>query len=160
MSIDLFLKIEGIEGEAKDANHKGWITLSGFNWGASQPGNMQTGGGGGAGKVTWRDLTANALIDRSTPAILRYLSSGRHINKVEISACKAGDPQIEYMRITLEEVLLTNLTYNGTSGNEQVGMTYSFQAARVRQQYWEQTEKGGRGAEIAAGWNIKENKEL
>ncbi|GLR10537.1 hypothetical protein COO59_11810 [Mixta theicola] len=45
MSIDLFLKIDGIEGEAKDANHKGWITLSSFSWGTSQPGKMQTGGG-------------------------------------------------------------------------------------------------------------------
>lgn len=160
MSIDLFLKIEGIEGEAKDANHKGWITLTGFNWGASQPGNMQTGGGGGAGKVTWRDLTVNAPIDRATPAIARYLSSGKHINKVELSACKAGNPQTEYMRITLEEVLLTGLTYNGANGNERVNMTYNFQAARIRQQYWEQTEKGGRGAEIASGWNIKENKEM
>ncbi|WP_394373092.1 type VI secretion system tube protein Hcp [Mixta calida] len=46
--------------ESKDANHKGWITLSGFNWGASQPGNMQT-GGGGAGRVSWRDRRHNHL---------------------------------------------------------------------------------------------------
>ncbi|WP_434085218.1 type VI secretion system tube protein Hcp [Mixta hanseatica] len=85
---------------------------------------------------------------------------GRHLNKVELAACKAGDPQIEYMRITLEEVLLTGMTYNGTGASERVNMTYNFQAARVRQQYWEQTEKGGRGAEIAAGWDIKENKEM
>ena len=91
---------------------------------------------------------------------MRCLSGGKHINKVELSACKAGDPQIEYMRITLEEVLLTGLTCNGTSASEWVNMTYNFQAARVRQQYWEQTEKGGRGAETAAGWNIIDNREL
>ncbi|AUX94339.1 Hcp family type VI secretion system effector [Mixta gaviniae] len=160
MSIDLFLKIDGIQGEAKDANHKGWITLSGFNWGASQPGNMQTGGGGGAGRVTWRDLMVNAPVDRATPAVAHYLAAGRHINKVELSACKAGDPQIEYMRITLEEVILTNVSYSGAAGAVQINMAYHFQAASVRQQYWEQTESGGKGAEAASGWNIKENKAL
>ncbi|MGC8424938.1 type VI secretion system tube protein Hcp [Mixta calida] len=58
MSIALFLKIDGIQGESKDANHKGWITLSGFNGAASLPGNMQT---GGAGRVSWRDRRDNHL---------------------------------------------------------------------------------------------------
>ncbi|MCU3720356.1 type VI secretion system tube protein Hcp, partial [Enterobacter hormaechei subsp. steigerwaltii] len=40
-----------------------------------------------------------------------------------------------------------------------VGVTYAFQAAKVKQQYWEQTTAGGKGAESSAGWNIKENKE-
>ncbi|HBB6715541.1 TPA: type VI secretion system tube protein Hcp, partial [Serratia marcescens] len=40
-----------------------------------------------------------------------------------------------------------------------VGVTYSFQAAKVKQQYWEQSDKGGKGAESSAGWNIKENRE-
>ena len=32
-------------------------------------------------------------------------------------------------------------------------------AAKVKQQYREQTAKGGKGAETVPGWNIKENKE-
>lgn len=59
MSIDLFLKIEGITGESQDSNHKGWINIDSFTWGASQPGNMSIGGGGGAGKVQYRDLTVS-----------------------------------------------------------------------------------------------------
>ncbi|WP_368913948.1 type VI secretion system tube protein Hcp [Mixta calida] len=50
--------MDGIQGESKDANHKGWITLSGFNGAASLPGNMQT---GGAGRVSWRDRRDNHL---------------------------------------------------------------------------------------------------
>jgi type VI secretion system secreted protein Hcp len=32
-------------------------------------------------------------------------------------------------------------------------------AAKVKQQYREQTAKGGKGVETVPGWNIKENKE-
>ncbi|MGE6888400.1 type VI secretion system tube protein Hcp, partial [Serratia bockelmannii] len=49
MAMDMFLKVEGINGESKNANHKQWIDVFSFNWGARQPGNMAVGGGGGAG---------------------------------------------------------------------------------------------------------------
>ena len=33
MSFDAYLKIEGIPGEALDANHKDWIELTDFHYG-------------------------------------------------------------------------------------------------------------------------------
>lgn len=159
MSIDLFLKIEGIAGESQDANHKGWLNIDSFTWGASQPGNMGVGGGGGAGKVQYHDLTVQGSIDKACPAIMRYVSNGKHISKVELSVCKAGGNQIEYCRITLEEVLITHVTFNGAHHGAVLGMSYQFQAARVKTQYWEQTDTGRKGAETQSGWDIKGNKE-
>ncbi len=62
---------------------------------------MSVGGGGGAGKVNFNDLHVNALIDKSTTAILKHCASGKHLTKVELSVCKAGGQQVEYTRITL-----------------------------------------------------------
>ncbi|EKP4478785.1 type VI secretion system tube protein Hcp, partial [Cronobacter dublinensis] len=69
MAIDMFLKVEGVTGESKDANHSNWIDVLSFNWGAAQPGNMSVGGGGGAGKVNFQDLAVQAIVDKGTPAI-------------------------------------------------------------------------------------------
>ena len=159
MAIDMFLKVEGASGESKDSNHKGWTDITSFSWGASQPGNMSVGGGGGAGKVCFNDLHVNALVDKSTPALLKHCSSGKHLTKIELSVCKAGGSQVEYVKITLDDVLVTAVQYTGASGEDTVGVTYSFQASKVKQQYWEQSDKGGKGAESSAGWNIKENRE-
>ena len=159
MAIDMFLKVEGVTGESKDSNHTGWTDITSFSWGASQPGNMSVGGGGGAGKVNFNDLHVNALIDKSTTAILKHCASGKHLTKVELSVCKAGGQQVEYSRITLEDVLVTSVQSTGADNGDTVGVTYAFQAAKVKQQYWEQTTAGGKGAESSAGWNIKENKE-
>lgn len=159
MSKDLYLKIDGISGESQEANHKGWINIDAFTWGASQTGNMSVGGGGGSGKVAYRDLTVRAQIDKAVPAIMRYVSNGKHINKVELSICKAGGSQIECCRITLEDVLITNAVFNDAVREELIGMSYQFQAAKVKTQYWEQTSTGGRGAESQSSWNIKENRE-
>ncbi|WP_368656755.1 Hcp family type VI secretion system effector [Pantoea agglomerans] len=160
MSTDLFLKIDGITGESQDSNHKGWINIDSFTWGATQPGNMSVGGGGGAGKVQFRDLTVQTQIDKATPAIMRYVSNGKHIGKIELSVCKAGGSQIEYCRITLEDVLITNVTFHGTTNRDLIGLSYQFQASKVKTQYWEQSSTGGKGAEIQSGWNIKNNQEI
>lgn len=159
MAIDMFMKADGATGESKDSKHKSWTDITSFSWGASQPSNMGVGGGGGAGKVNFNDLHINALIDKSTPAILKHCASGKHLNKIEVSICKAGGEQIEYTRITLEDVLVTSVQYTGAGGDDTIGVSYTFQAAKVKQQYWEQSDKGRKGAESQAGWNIKENKE-
>lgn len=38
MSTDLYLKIDGINGESQDSNHKGWIDIDSFSWGQARPG--------------------------------------------------------------------------------------------------------------------------
>ncbi len=160
MAIDIYLKVDGVTGESKDSNHKNWIDVLSFNWGATQPGNMSVGGGGGTGKVNYKDLQIQALIDKATPAILKYCSSGKHVTKVELSICKAGGSQIEYSRIVLEDVLVTLTDFSGVGHTDTIVVNYAFQASKVNLSYWEQSDSGTRGAESKAGWDIKQNKEV
>ena len=81
----MFLKIEGVSGESKDTNHKDWTDLESFDWGADQSGSMSSGGGGGAGKVNFNDLTVVCAIDKAAPTILKNCAVGQHISKVEVS---------------------------------------------------------------------------
>lgn len=159
MAVDMFMRVEGVNGESKDSNHKDWSDIRSFAWGATQPGNMVSGGGGGVGKASFNDLQVVARIDKAAPSVLKNCASGKHLSKVEVSICKAGGSQIEYTRITLDEVLVTSVQYSADPETESVLVQYGFQAAKVKQQYWEQTDKGGKGAESVLAWNIKENKE-
>ena len=158
MAVDMYMKIEGANGESKDANHKDWSDIRSFAWGATQPGSMSTGGGGGTGKASFNDLHIVAVIDRAAPAVMKHCATGKHLSKVEVSVCKAGGEQVEYSRITLEDVLVTSVQYTGNHDGDAMMVSYAFQAARVKQQYWEQTDKGGKGAESVVGYDIKQNK--
>lgn len=160
MSVDIYLRVEGATGESKDSAHTGWIDSLTFNWGASQPGNMNVGGGGGTGKVAYKDLTVQAYIDKATPSLLKYCSSGKHVTKVELSLCKAGGTQIEYSRIVLEDVLIATVEFNGIGDTDEVIVNYAFQASKVKMHYWEQSSQGSKGAETMSGWDIKQNKEM
>ena len=67
-----------------------------------------------------------SVVDKATPAIMRYVSNGKHISKLEVSVCKAGGSQIEYCRITLEDVLITNVMFNGVTQRDFIGISYQF----------------------------------
>ncbi len=156
----MFMKIDGANGESKDSNHKNWSDIVSFSWGATQPGNMASGGGLGAGKASFNDLHVVARIDKAAPAVMKHCASGKHLGKVELSVCKAGGQQVEYTKITLEDVLVSSVQLSGELNSESVVVNYAFQAAKVKQQYWEQTEQGGKGAESLVAWDIKQNKEV
>jgi type VI secretion system secreted protein Hcp len=159
MAIALFLKVEGADGESANAKHKNWIDVESFHWGADQPSSMHVGGGGGAGKVSFQDLTCNANVDKSYPTMLVFCASGKHVSKVQIAGAKAGGDEVEYFKITLEDVLVTNVGVSGANG-AQVSVNYSFQAAKVKSEYSVQTKDGGKGATSEFGWDIKENKKI
>jgi type VI secretion system secreted protein Hcp len=159
MAVDMFMRVDGATGESKDSNHSGWSDIKSFAWGATQPGNMVSGGGGGVGKASFSDLQVLARIDKAAPPVLKSCASGKHLAKIEVSVCKAGGTQIEYTRVTLEEVLVTSVQYTAEQNSDAVLVQYGFQAAKVKQQYWEQTDSGGKGAETVLAWDIKQNKE-
>jgi type VI secretion system secreted protein Hcp len=154
-----FLKIEGIVGESQDANHVDWIDVLDVDWGASQPGNMTTGGGGGIGKANFNDMHVVARLDKAAATVLKYCASGKHIGTVEVSMCKAGGEQMEHTKFTLNEVLVTSVRYSCHKETGQLVANYSFQSAKVKQQYWPQTAQGQKGPEVQVAWDIKANKE-
>jgi type VI secretion system secreted protein Hcp len=156
MAIALFMKVDGAPGESKNSKHVDWVDLHSFGWGANQQSTMHVGGGGGAGKVSFVDLTCVASVDKAYPALLIKCASGEHIPKVQIAASKAGGDEVEYYKITLEDVIVTSVTVSGAQADE-VLVTYSFQAAKVKSEYSVQDDKGTKGATSEFGWNIKTN---
>jgi type VI secretion system secreted protein Hcp len=156
MAIDFFQRVEGVAGESADANHSGWTDIQSISWGASQAASI-SGGGAGAGKVSFSDLTVTANIDKATPALLKMCASGKHIAKVEISGQKAGGTAMEFTKVVLNDVLVTGVQFAGATGGEQMQVVYSYQAAKVEHHYWVQGKDGSKGAETQMGWDVKGN---
>ncbi|EXU75321.1 type VI secretion system tube protein Hcp [Erwinia papayae] len=145
---NLFLKVENVNGESKDAAHAGWTDILSHHWGVkrAEAGNKS---------ANHLNLTVQAAVDKSTPAIFLNASNGNKLRKVELSACKAGGTAIEYYRITLENVFVAGVILNDSGDVSSV--EYEFQADTVKMQYWEQSATGGKGAETRAGWDVKNN---
>ncbi|MDR1227730.1 MAG: type VI secretion system tube protein Hcp [Azoarcus sp.] len=155
---DFYVKLEGINGESKDSKHKGWIDALGFSYGVSQSSSMFTGGGGGVGKASFDTLSFTHYVDRATPNLFQYCAAGKHIPKVEVSACKAGDGSQEYLHITLEEVLVTHAGPVGSTDDARVKESVSLSYSKIKVEVKEQNADGTMGAVVTGTWDVKQNK--
>jgi hypothetical protein len=86
-----------------DVSGIGTFDLLSWSWGGD---TGASGGGGGPGKHTVRELSATKRQDKHTPMLRQYADSGRHIASVELRAQRSGDT----FTIKLKDVLVTGYT--------------------------------------------------
>lgn len=161
MAVDLFLKIDGIDGESQKKGHEKEIDIISFNFGAAQHGSFHTGGaGGGAGKAEIRDISITKEVDKSSPKLFSACASGRHIPKIIIYSQKAGDGTnpLVYYKITLEDVIVSSVDNQGASHGDAIMESVVFNTAKVTFDYQPQNRTGGKdGGVITAGYDIRQN---
>jgi len=159
MAVDMFLKIQGVDGESKDSKHKKDIDVLAWSWGLSNSGSAQTGGGAGAGKVNVQDLSITKWMDASSPHLVLACCSGKHFSEVTLVVRKAGgDNPVEYLKIKLQEVLISAVTTGGSGGEDRLTENVILNFAKFNFDYTPQDDKGAAGTPIPAGWDIAANK--
>ncbi|MCH8477299.1 MAG: type VI secretion system tube protein Hcp [Wenzhouxiangella sp.] len=160
MSVDAFLKFGSIDGDSKVAGHEDEIEVLGWSWGAHQSGTMHRGRGGGAGKVSVQDITINKWVDQATPNLWKLCCNGKHEDEAVLTIRKAGgDSPVEYLKITMEEVLISDLQTGSSSGDEDVTETISLNFAKFKLESTPQESDGSAGATVETGWDIRANEE-
>ena len=158
MAVDMFLKIDGVDGESKDKKHGKAIDVLPWSWGASNSGSAHVGGGAGAGKANVQDLTVTKYVDSSSPKLLLACCSGNHYNNALLTVRKAGgDNPVEYVKIKMEQVFITLVSTGGHGGDDRLTETVSLNFSKVHLDYVPQTEKGGAGTPIPFGWDVAAN---
>lgn len=158
MAVDMFIKIGDIKGESTDSKHKESIDVLAWSWGMSQSGTTHMGGGGGAGKVSVQDISLTKYVDSSTNALILACCNGTHYDQALLTVRKAGGEPLEYIKITMKEVIISSLSTGGSGGEDRLTENVTLNFAEFKFEYQEQDEKGKpKGGAKEAGWNIAEN---
>jgi type VI secretion system secreted protein Hcp len=105
--VDMFLKLDGVDGESPDPAHKNEIQLDGFRVNLVSPRDSFTNQAGGVRR--WSHLSMRGKIDKSTPLLFMKLATNAKIPKAVLTCRKAGKEQFEYFKITLSEVLVVKV---------------------------------------------------
>jgi type VI secretion system secreted protein Hcp len=158
--VDYFLKIDGVAGESTDDKHKGEIDVESFSWGETNSGTSGHGGGGGAGKVSHQDLTVTKRIDKSSPVLFIACATGQHFKDALITARKAGGTQQEYLKMKMEDVLVSSYQTSASGGGGLVYETVSFNFSKLEIAYKEQKPDGTLGGESKQKYDFAANKKL
>ena len=144
MAVDMYLKIETIDGETTDkemAKEKA-IDLLAWSWGVSNSGTTHMGGGGGSGKANFQDISCTKYIDSSSHALLGACATGEHFIKAVLTVRKAGKTQQPYVTITMDEVMVVSVSTGGSGGEDRLTENITLNFAEVKFEYFQQDDKG------------------
>ncbi|HET6694901.1 MAG TPA: type VI secretion system tube protein Hcp [Gaiellaceae bacterium] len=155
MAVDYFLKLDGIPGESTDAKHKDEIDVLAFSWGVSHP-KASGPGGGGAGKAVFEDLLVVAHTSKASPKLWLACASGQHIKSAILTCRKPGKAPLEFLKITLTDVLISSYEIDGSDEEpplDQIALAF----AKVETVYTPQDPTGKAQPPVKAAWDLKKN---
>jgi type VI secretion system secreted protein Hcp len=153
---DIFAKIGDIKGESPDSKHKDEIEVLSWSWGVTNPAKV-TGGGGGAGKASFHDLSFTHKIDKASPLLLKGCATGQHLKEATITQRKAGKGQQEFLIIKMNDVLVTAMAdADSTDGGSSETVSLAF--AKIDIEYKPQKADGSLDAGIHFKYDLKAHK--
>ena len=157
MAVDMFLKLDGIKGEAQDGKHKDEIDVLAWSWGMSQSGTTHAGSGSGSGKVSVQDLSLTKYVDKASATLINHTCTGKHISKGQLIVRKAGDKPLEYITIDMDDIIVTSVSSGGSGGEDRLTENVTLNFGKFKYTYTTQEKTGGAGPKVEFGWKIAAN---
>ncbi|MBW1765682.1 MAG: type VI secretion system tube protein Hcp [Deltaproteobacteria bacterium] len=148
MASDMFLLLDGIQGECEDSKHKNWIEILSWSHSFSQPTTpVRSSSGATVEKCNHSDISITKYVDNSTDALLSNIWNGNQIKTGKIQCLRADaetNSPVEYLTIELEKVILSNYSISGGGGDlpiENLSLSYG----KVAYIYKDQKKDSGEG---------------
>ena len=109
--VNIFLKIDGIEGESTDQAHAREIEALSFNWSESPAPSTS-----GSARIRMNDFTVQFPIEKASPKLFLACATGQHVKEAVLTARKPGaaSPSDSYLKIDVHRrghYLLRNSCY-------------------------------------------------
>ncbi|MGL4324729.1 MAG: Hcp family type VI secretion system effector [Beijerinckiaceae bacterium] len=157
MAVDMFLEIDGVQGESAIKTNA--IDIDSWTFGMAQASTGHVATGSGAGKVNVQDIHINKQICKVSPTVMLKCCQGEHIKKAKITCRKAGGQKpLDYMVIDLEDVLISSVQVVGSNGNDIVSESMSINFSSFKVTYTPQQASGAAGAPVECAWDVAKNK--
>ena len=152
----VFLKLDGVSGEAAMRGYEDQIGLDSFGYGGKNAGSGASSSGLGAGKVSLNPFTFSKPIDSSSTALFKALVKGTKFDTATVTFAKPGEKPFAYLIYKFADLVLTDLDQSqdgDSTGEEQVSM----KALKVSITYRRQSP-GGKITESTTSYDLKTNK--
>lgn len=141
---DMFLKMQDVTGEARDAEHKGEIEVTAWSWGVESPVRLNPLTNEALSRrATVHELTIHKKVDRATVTLITFLTTNKKVPTAKLTVRKAGQTPLEYFTAAMQNVRVTSLRHESQSMELVEVVALSFDMVTIT--YTPQGETGGRG---------------
>ena len=144
---DIFLKLDGIEGESTHKDHKGEIEVLSWSFGLTRPIANGPGMSRAASKMCASDIAVMKILDKSTPAIITNMVTGKAIPKGTLTFVQSGSESPQpYLTIELTSILVSSYQASGSGETPVDSVSLHFGTAKMS--YKPMDSKGGLGPAV------------
>lgn len=150
-AVDMFLKLSNIPGESTDSTHRYEIDIQSLSLGMNQTGNAVM----GPGKPILKDISFTKYVDASSPLLATAGVTGKIIPSALLTVRKAGSITLEYLKITLTNVMASSISSGGSNGQDRLTENVTFNFEQYKVEYTIQKADGTADGTIPSSYNIK-----
>lgn len=157
---DMFLKIDGIKGDATADKHKDEIEIYSFSFGVTQPtgGPHTSSGGHTGGRVVPTDFKFEHRVDLASPILFLGCCSGEVFKEAKFTMRRASKDQKVFMTYTFTNVIVSSVSPTAVDAKdpaddvpmESVTLRYD----TLTLEYTPVKSDGTEGAKAKAGWDF------
>lgn len=160
MPADIYLNIDGIEGESTDNMFAKQMEIQAYTFGMRQAttSTVSSAGSMAGQKVSIDELGVTKYLDKASPKLMDACASAKHFKAATLSLRRAlkGKQEV-YMQYKLSDVIISSVHDAGSGEGgvptEQIGISF----AKIEWQYTVTTDAGGKGGQVSAGWDLATN---
>lgn len=119
MSLEMMMKIDGIQGDAKSFKHKGWSDILSWNWGLTS--NRKSAQNLETDKTSLNELSIIKHIGNDSPGIRLLFAEGTTIANVSFTIFPPvgkREAQKSYVDIFLEGVMVKSIVTGGNTDDD------------------------------------------
>ncbi|CAM2065647.1 Type VI secretion system tube protein Hcp [Sulfidibacter corallicola] len=156
---NIFMTLQGIEGDTLTKGYEKHVGVSSFSHGLSMNAFCIPGKEGRTqGYVHHNDVSISKVMDNTSVKIQEKCCQADPIPEVTIKICREkGSNLIPIITYTLHDVLISSYSVSaGAGGNPMENLTLNY--STIKWEYKDQRETGLPQGQMAAGWDIRENK--
>lgn len=154
---EMFLQIEGIQGESIDSWHPNEIEIQSWSWFTNNPVRWDLNQGGQSSKVHVDHIIVNKICDQASVALYRYCVTGKHFKTARIICRKNdGEQKLEYLTVDMTDVMIQKVNWNGQGGDQTLGESIEVSFAEFTLTYKTQQDSGdAANGDMTFGYNVQ-----
>jgi len=153
----LFLKLDGVKGDARAANHNEEIELTSFSWGQTQsvfPSESRKAGG----SVSMRDFQFTAITGTASAQLLLFCAAAKRI-KSAVLTCEQDHKKGKhvYLTVTLSNVVISSYDIEGAASQNHSSERVTLKFTKIDFAYTPLKDDGTPGGNFGSSWDLSLN---
>lgn len=153
---EMFLWIDGIQGESTDIERKNWIELQTWNWNTNNPIRWDLNQGGQSTKAKIDNIQVTKICDQASVTLHRYCLTGKHFKTATIVCRKNdGEKKLNYLTVDMTDVMISHVKWDGSGDAQTLTETVDISFADFTLKYTPQRDSGNPDGEMHFRYNIQ-----